>query len=117
MSLLDSEVKKPHTVGMKNKQPKYSLSVRAEWDMRQIYSYGADQFDLDQADRYNMGLEGCFERLAENPRMGRERKEISAGVRGFPYHAHLILYEVADDGTVVILRIRNGREDWVSDPA
>lgn len=101
---------------MKNKQPKYSVSLLAEWDMRQIYSYGAFQFGLDQADRYNMGFERCFERLSENPRVGRERKEVSAGVRALPFHAHLILYEVADDGTVVILRIRNGREDWISDP-
>ena len=37
-------------------------------------------------------------------------------LRALSYRSHIILYEVDPDRTVTVLRIRHGREDWVSEP-
>jgi toxin ParE1/3/4 len=54
--------------------------------------------------------------IAKNPQMAREREEISPPVRIHPFKAHLIVYQIEQNGSVFILRIRNAFEDWISDP-
>lgn len=96
--------------------PKYRLSQAASDDLVTIYRDGTTLFGEAQADRYHQGLGQTFAFLAETPRAARLRNEISPPVRAFPYKAHLIVYEVAeDDKTVTILRVRHGREDWMSE--
>ena len=34
-------------------------------------------------------------------------------VRVHRYQSHLIIYEIAEDDMVLILRVRHGREDWL----
>ena len=46
--------------------------------------------------------------------MPRLREEISLPVRVHPYKAHLVIYDVGDEDEVIILRVRHGREDWMS---
>lgn len=94
----------------------YRLSNKAVDDIVQIWSDGAENFGADQAERYHAGLEQVFRFLADNPRAARSRTEISPPVRAHPYKAHLVVYDIGPDGNIVILRVRHGREDWVSDP-
>ena len=56
-----------------------------------------------------------FAFLAKYPRAARERKEIRGAVRIHPYKAHLIVYELGPDDRVLILRVRHGREDWLTE--
>jgi toxin ParE1/3/4 len=94
----------------------FKLSNKAVEDLLQIWTEGAVQFGVAQAERYHDGLEAVFQFLAENPRAARLRLEIVPPVRAHPFKAHLVVYEVEDDQNILILRIRHGREDWVSDP-
>ena len=94
----------------------YRLSHRAVDDMLQIWSDGAILFGLEQAERYHQGLAAALQFLAENPRAARLRKEIAPPVRAHPFKVHLVVYEVDDRDDILILRVRHGREDWVSDP-
>lgn len=73
-------------------------------------------FGLAQAERYHQGLDAVFRFLSENPHAARLRTEIEPPVRAHPFKAHLVVYEVGDNRDIVILRVRHGREDWVSDP-
>lgn len=61
-----------------------------------------------------MELERVFALLADQPRMARLRTEFVPPVRIHPHAAHVIVFEETDAG-IVILRVRHGREDWLSD--
>jgi toxin ParE1/3/4 len=44
----------------------------------------------------------CFERLAENPRMGRKADEFAAGARRHEHARHVIFYDEQADGVLII---------------
>jgi toxin ParE1/3/4 len=92
--------------------PDYRLSFAASDDILNIFLEGLERFDLAQADKYHHGLASTFGFLAEYPRAARLRDEIDPPVRVHPYKAHIIVYEIGADDTVLILRVRHGREDW-----
>jgi toxin ParE1/3/4 len=77
---------------------------------------GVALFGAAQAEACQDRIERTFERLAENPGMARERREIDPPVRVHPCGAHIIVYTVAADGGVLVIRVRHGREDWIGDP-
>ncbi len=57
-----------------------------------------------------------FELLVQFPGLARERVELTPPVRIHPCGVHVIVYLVMETGDVLIVRIRHGREDWISDP-
>ncbi|NEI73591.1 type II toxin-antitoxin system RelE/ParE family toxin [Rhizobium lusitanum] len=93
----------------------YRLSFEAEEDIIAIAEQGVRMFGAHQARRYHNDLFALLDLLAENPRIARERVEIDPPVRIHPFKAHLIVYRIAEDETVLVIRIRHGHEDWVSD--
>ena len=93
----------------------FRLTRKAENDLVSIYVSGVNNFGLAQADAYLDRLEKTFHTLGENPKLARERAEIQPPVRVYPCEEHLIIYDIDVQG-VLILRVRHGREDWVSDP-
>ena len=95
----------------------FSLSVEAEEDIIAITEQGIRMFGSLQAGRYHDDLFAVLELIAANPRMAREREEISPPVRIHPLKAHLIVYRIEEYGTIFVIRIRHGHEDWVSEPA
>ena len=94
---------------------RYRLTGAADEDMVLVFIQGCDLFGRRQADRYFDGLHDCFQRLALNPGTARLRTEFNPPLRVAAYKAHVVIYEVDDDG-VTILRVRHGREDWPADP-
>ena len=59
----------------------YRLSVLAEQDLEEIWSYVAEAAGPATADRLIDAIIDRFELLAEQPRMGRLRPEFDADVR------------------------------------
>lgn len=96
--------------------PRYRLSRAAADDIAAIFIEGIDRFGLAQADRYHTDMTATLDFLARYPRAARLREEIESPVRIHRYGSHLIVYEEADDG-ILVLRVRHGREDWSTDPA
>ncbi|MFK4822745.1 type II toxin-antitoxin system RelE/ParE family toxin [Ochrobactrum quorumnocens] len=94
----------------------FSLSVQAEEDIIAIAEHGIAIFGPIQAKRYHSDLFNTLDLIAKNPQMAREREEISTPVRIHPFKAHLIVYQIEQNGSVFVLRIRNAFEDWISDP-
>lgn len=90
----------------------YRLTRAAADDIAAIYVEGLGLFGLMQADAYHDALFDTFEFLADYPRATRLRQEMYPPVRAYPYKAHLIIYELDHDDTIVILRVRHAREDW-----
>lgn len=95
--------------------PAYRLTKPAANDLVRIFIDGLDRFGLAQAADYRHGLEGTFAFLADFPRAARLREEISPAVRVHRYRSHLVVYRVDAEDRVVILRIRHGREDWLTE--
>lgn len=94
----------------------YRLTRRAAADIRHIYSEGLRLFGAAQAARYHARLTRTFEMLADNPELARERAELSPPVRIHPCGAHIVVYRIEEDGGVLIIRVRHGREDWADAP-
>ncbi len=92
----------------------YRLTRKAEADILHIYRESAEQFGTAQAEAYHARLERTFGLIALNPRLARERVEISPPVRVHPCGAHLIVYLVEESDEVLILRLRHRREDWTA---
>ncbi len=93
---------------------RYRLTRAASDDIGHIFLEGLAQFGLAQADRYHDGMAAAFDFLADHPHAARLRLEIRPPVRVYPYRSHLIIYEIMEDGELVILRVRHGREDWLA---
>ncbi|MBL39273.1 MAG: plasmid stabilization protein ParE [Xanthomonadales bacterium] len=90
----------------------YRLTRRAAEDIEEIYSFGAEQFGVDQADAYHTLLERTFEFLANNPLAARKRLELAPPIRIHAVQSHLVIYRVEDNGEILIVRVRHGHEDW-----
>ena len=63
-------------------------------------------------DRLRMDYPTLLERIS---RLGSARPELSADAHVIFYKSHAILYRI-DDADVFVRRIRQGHEDWMSDP-
>lgn len=94
---------------------RFSLSVEAEEDIIAIAEQGVRMFGTAQARRYHNDLFAMLDLIAANPRMAREREEISPPVRIHPFKAHLIVYRIEEGGAIFVIRIRHGHEDWGGD--
>ncbi|GLS28728.1 type II toxin-antitoxin system RelE/ParE family toxin [Neomesorhizobium albiziae] len=90
----------------------FRLSVAAEEDIVRIAGEGVILFGPAQARRYHDELFAIFDLIAANPRMARERHELSPPMRIHPFKAHLVVYRIDGDGEVFIVRVRHGHDDW-----
>ena len=94
--------------------PSYKLSLRARDDIAAIATYTVDACGAEQAIIYRDGLIDAFNFLAQFPKAARKRREINPPVRAYPYRSHIIVYMV-DKDDILILGVRHGREDWMSE--
>lgn len=94
--------------------PRYCLTRKAAQDIRAIYRRGTELFGLRQAALYHQSLETTFRLIANNPRLARLRTEINPPVRVHPHGSHLIVYLEQSDGSILIVRVHHGRENWRS---
>ena len=71
---------------------KYTVSKRADKEISKILEYSYREFGLDQAVKYKIGLENCFQLLADNPGMGRECNDIRNEYFRHEHESHIIFY-------------------------
>jgi len=90
----------------------FRLSLAAEEDIIGIAEQGVRVFGAVQARKYHDELFAIFALIAANPRMARERHELSPPMRIHPFKAHLIVYRIEGDGDIFVVRVRHGHEDW-----
>lgn len=95
----------------------FRLTQQAADDIAAIGRYTIAHFGVEQARIYHDGMQKAFAFLIANPKAARERSEISPPVRAYRYQAHLIVYEIAVDGDIIILRVPYARSDWINEGA
>lgn len=93
----------------------FRLTLEAEEDVIGIAEQGVRLFGPAQARKYHDELFAIFELIAANPRMARERHELSPPMRIHPFKAHLVVYRIEEHGDILIVRVRHGHEDWAGE--
>ncbi len=87
----------------------YIITPNAEKDIDEILLYiSAD--NINAAIAFNDRLITCFELLADNPKIGRERTELKQDLRSFPEGNYLVFYREWS-GIVAIVRVLHGARD------
>jgi toxin ParE1/3/4 len=94
----------------------FRLTRRAEQDLIFLSEAGIRLFGVAQAKRYHDSRFKCFALLSVNPEMARLRPELFPDIRIHPFKSHLIVYRVDSNGDLLFVRIRHGREDWMTEP-
>jgi toxin ParE1/3/4 len=88
----------------------YVLSVDADLDLNEIWEYIA-QDKIDDADRWIAKLFDAFEMLAQTPRIGHTRGDVTdSSVLFWPLGAYLIIYR-ADRQPIEIVAVTQGSRD------
>lgn len=82
---------------------------RALADIAEIWDYIADDNE-ERADSFVVSLDGKFQTLAKNPRLGRQRDELAENLRSWPFGRYVIFYVPLKDG-VEIVRVLHGARD------
>lgn len=88
----------------------FVLSPLASEDIIHIWTHSLSEWGEKQADHYISELDDCFKRLAENPRLGRERDDIKPGYRSMSSGSHIVFYRIIDS-LVEIIGIPHQHED------
>ena len=85
------------------------VSPEARADLDEIWRYIA-QDHPEAADKYIRAITSRFPTLALTPLMGRERPELSPGLRSFVVGHHVIFYRLFED-RLEIVRLLDGVRD------
>lgn len=88
----------------------YRLTPAALEDLEKIWLWTADAWGRAQADRYIDAFLVAFERLVENPRLGRACDEIRKSYRRQRVGQHTIFYRETSYG-IAIIRLLHRRMD------
>lgn len=92
----------------------FRLSGKADEDILAIMLYTIEQFGVRQAVIYYKGLHEVYEFLAVHPKAACERSEIDPPVRAHRYQLHLVVYEIGEDGSILILRVPHYSGDRIA---
>lgn len=91
----------------------YKISQATYEDLKQIWLYTAENWSLEQADKYIHLIIDGIELLAENPAIGRDRRSLRMGYFGFNIESHVIFYKFPAEN-VEIIRILHQKIDLES---
>jgi toxin ParE1/3/4 len=89
----------------------YRLSDRAQADLVEIWDYSAEQWGVDQADRYIDALITRFRWLGGNAALWKLRSDLASGLYSYPQQSHAIYFRVCADvsDAIEIVRVLHGR--------
>lgn len=89
---------------------KVILSKAADADLEDIFDYTVEKYGLDQAVSYVSGFDNTFNMIAENPEIGKERKEIRNELRSFSKDHYVIFYRLIDDRIRIVRILHESRD-------
>lgn len=88
----------------------YKFTVQAKLDLDEIRDYTLETWGADQAYLYVGKLRGGFESIDHDPGVGKDRRELLAGMRSLAVGSHTVFY-IQEAGVVIIVRILHQRMD------
>ena len=87
------------------------VSSRALADIDQIWTYTAQRWDHEQANRYVRLLRQGIETIARDPRRGRSCDSIRVGYRKYAVGSHILFFRMLE-GKVYVARILHQSMDF-----
>ena len=90
---------------------RFVLSPRARRDLDGIWTYTANKWGADQAERYLRRIAEAVELIAETPTLGRNCDHVREGYLKYPVGSHVLFYRAIDD-SVDVVRILHQRMDF-----
>lgn len=89
------------------------LSQLALKDLDEIREYTIEQWGQEQWLKYYRGLADCFEKITNNPEIGKPKDLFYPGMRSLNYKEHIIFYKriKANQNLPVILRISHQKRN------
>lgn len=88
----------------------YELSPAADGDICDIYDYSLTNFGAAQAARNIGDLEPVFLKLALQPKIGRKRSDIRAGLYSLHYQSHVIFYRILRNRIRIVRILHQSRD-------
>ena len=89
----------------------YLLTPKAVDDLNEIWHYTVEKWSEEQADRYYGLLLDLFEKLVEEPDLGRRYDIVQPGLLGMKAGRHVIFYRQVRPGSIEIIRILHEEMD------
>lgn len=89
--------------------PIVTIRPRARIDIAEIWEYIAEDSEA-QADAFVDRFNAQFQLLALQPGLGRNRDDMLAELRSFPFERYVIFYRAIHDG-IDVVRVLHGARD------
>jgi len=89
--------------------PQVTRTAQAEDDLVEIFDAVARR-SMKAAERLRAEIEATITRLANSPRLGRERPDLAPELRSYPVGRHIIFYYITVEG-IEIARVIFGARD------
>lgn len=89
----------------------YSLSPRARADLKDIWTYTADRWTIEQADRYIRLLDGAMRIAAGDSRRWRSCDHVRTGYFKYSAGSHVLFFK-RHGGGIVVVRILHQNMDF-----
>lgn len=89
----------------------FRISAKAREDIDTIWLYTFENWSLDQANYYYRLLYQEIKAITTAIDCGKDIGFIKLGYRQYKVKSHLIIYRVADDGCVEVIRVLHERMD------
>lgn len=83
-------------------KPVYRITPRAFNDLKEIGRYTLKKWGKEQRNKYLLDLDSRFAWLANNPRLGKHRPDLSENYYCYPQGSHLVFYLIHPDGIDII---------------
>lgn len=90
---------------------RFELTASARRDLKEIATHTQMRRGRAQRNAYLQVMDRVFHMLAETPAIGRGCDAVRAGYRKFPHGAHMVFYNMQDDGILLIVRILHAAMD------
>ena len=89
---------------------RFVLSSETDFDLEEVFEYSYHKFGPNQATKYLSEIDEVFNKLLDNPEIGRTRSEIKKGLYSIPFGSHIIFYSIQPD-YIRIVRVLHGIKD------
>lgn len=89
----------------------YKLTQKAVEDLNNIWEYTCEKWSESQADEYYKILLETFQRIANNPNLGKYYEELDSNIYVFRLQQHIIFYRKINQKSMEIVRILHGKMD------
>jgi toxin ParE1/3/4 len=91
---------------------KLLVSPRARGDLAEIWTYTAERWSAEQADRYIRSLYEAMTEIAMQPLRGRPCDDVRPGYRRYSVGSHVLFYRVPELATVEVVRVLHQSMDF-----